>query len=50
MAFGRLVASEVADVALSPSLTVAVPGATMIVVGRYGAESVMVEVASKLLP
>lgn len=50
MAFGRLVASAVADVAVSPPVIVFADGATMIVVGRYGAESVMVAVGSKLLP
>lgn len=49
MAFGRLVARAVADVAVSP-VTVLGSGATMIVVGKYGAESVMVAVGSKLLP
>lgn len=51
MAFGRLLANAVADEAVSPSVWVAgVDGATMMVVGRYGAESVMVAVGSKLLP
>lgn len=51
MAFGRLLASAVADEAVSPLVWVAgVDGATMMVVGRYGAESVMVAVGSKLLP
>lgn len=50
MAFGRLVGSEVADVAVSP-VTVLVDGATMMVVGNQDSEeSVIVEMGTKLLP
>lgn len=51
MAFGRFVGNEVADVAVSPPVTVLVDGATMIVVGSQDSEeSVMVEMGTKLLP
>lgn len=51
MAFGRLVGNEVADVAVSSPVTVLVEGATIMVVGNQDSEeSVMVEVATKLLP
>lgn len=49
IALGRLVANAVAVEAGVPSVAVS-GAATMIVVGRYGAESVMVAVGSKLLP
>lgn len=49
MALGRLV--ETAEVVVAEPVTVLVEGATMIVVGSQEAEvSVMVEVASKLVP
>lgn len=49
MALGRLVAA--ADVVVAEPVTVLVDGATMIVVGNQEAEeSVMVDVASKLVP
>lgn len=50
MALGRLLASAVGVEALFPSVAVVGGAATIIVVGRYGAESVMVAVGSKLLP
>lgn len=51
MAFGRLVGSEAADVAVSPPVTVLVDGATMMVVGNHDSdESVIVEIGTKLLP
>lgn len=51
MAFGRLVGNEVADVAVSPPVTVLVDGATIMVVGNQDSEeSVIVEMGTKLLP
>lgn len=51
IAFGRLLGSEVAVVAVSPPVTVLVDGATMMVVGNQDSEeSVIVEMGTKLLP
>ncbi|KAL2277001.1 hypothetical protein FJTKL_00305 [Diaporthe vaccinii] len=51
MALGRLLGKEVADVAVSPPVTVLVDGATMMVVGNQDSdESVIVEIGTKLLP